>query len=113
MTTVVVTAEETLELVSGMLQKKFPSTVFAVRLEDPVVDQDDICGVDVIWVDGPSRDRVEDLLDQFQSVNWDPTTGELGTRAHYAVNDDGELIQVLFNIDYIFCDGPALAHEQF
>ena len=55
MTTVVVTAEETLEMVSEMLQNKFPSTVFAVRLEDPVVDQDDICGVDVIWVEGPSR----------------------------------------------------------
>ena len=108
MKTVIVSAEETMELVHETLQKRYPSTVFAVRLEDRIEQRDDICGVDVIWVDGPARDRVEDMLDQFQGVNWNPSTGELQSRSHYAVNDNGELVRVLYNVDYFFCDGPML-----
>ena len=48
------------------------------------------------------------MLDQFQGVNWNPSTGELQSRSHYAVNDNGELVRVLYNVDYIFCDGPML-----
>ena len=113
MTTIEVSAEETLELVSANIQKHFPTTVFAIRLEEPVIDREDICGIDVVWMDGPSRDQVEDLLDPFQSVNWDPSTGELGGRVHLAIDPEGELIQVVYNIDYIFCDGPTVAMEQF
>ena len=36
METVIVSAEETIEMVSDTLQKRYPSTVFAVRLEDTV-----------------------------------------------------------------------------
>lgn len=100
-----------MELVSEALQKRYPSTVFAVRLEDKVEQEDDICGVDVIWVEGPARDRVEDMLDRFQGVNWDPATGELQSRSHYAVTPDGDIVRVLYNVDYIFCDGPMLAES--
>lgn len=113
MKTVIMSAEQTLELVHETLQKRYPSTVFAVRLEDELEAEDGICGVDVIWVEGPARDRVEDMLDQFQGVNWNPATGELQSRSHYAVNEDGELVRVLYNVDYIFCDGPMLAESSF
>jgi len=109
MKTVLVSAEETIEMVSETLQKRYPSTVFAVRLEDAVDQERDICGLDVIWVDGPSRDRVEDLVDRFQGVNWDPATGALKSRSHYAVTPEGDLVQIFYNVDYIFCDGPMLA----
>jgi len=112
MNTIVVTAEDTLDLVSDKLQKHYPSTVFAVRLENPVIEKEGICGADIIWVDGPSRDQVEDLLDPYQSVNWDPTTGEFGGRVHLAVDSEGDLIQIVYNIDYIFCDGPTIALEE-
>ncbi|MCH8276071.1 MAG: hypothetical protein IIA50_00820 [Bacteroidetes bacterium] len=102
-----VTAEETVDLISEALQEEFPNTVFAVRLEEPLLCKKDIQGVDVIWVDGPKRDQVEDALDQFQGVTWDPRTGVLEGRSHYVVDGEGELIQVFYNIDYIFCDGPS------
>lgn len=109
METIIVTADETVEQICGVLQSAFPDTVFAVRLEEPVIEREEICGVDVIWVDGPARDLVEDLLDPFQGVNWDPRTGELGGRVHMAINEAGELIRIVHNIDYIFCDGPTEA----
>ena len=112
MDTIFVTAEEAVEQISTSLQRYFPETVFAVRLEDPVMDSEDICGIDVIWVDGPGRDQVEDILDAFQGVNWDPRTGELVSRMHHAVTPEGELVQVVYNIDYIFCDGPVEALSQ-
>jgi len=111
METVIISAEDTIEMVSEALQKRYPSTVFAVRLEDKVDLEDAICGIDVIWVDGPSRDRVEDLVDRFQGVNWDPTTGALQSRSHFAVTPEGDLVRVLYNVDYIFCDGPMLAES--
>lgn len=104
-----VTAERTVDLISQALQEDFPNAVFAVRLEDPLLLKKDIRGVDVIWVDGPNRDQVEDILDQFQGVTWDPRTGRLEGRSHYIVNVEGVLVQVFYNIDYIFCDGPASA----
>jgi hypothetical protein len=109
MKTVIMSAEDTIEMVSEALQKRYPATVFAVRLEDSMEQEEDICGLDVIWVDGPSRDRIEDLLDRFQGVNWDPTTGALKSRSHFAVTPEGDLCRVLFNVDHIFCDGPMLA----
>ncbi len=113
MTTIEVSAEDTLELVSANIQKHFPTTVFAVRLEEPVIDREEICGIDVVSMEGPSRDQVEDSLDPFQSVNWDPSTGELDGRVHLAIDPEGDLVQVVYNIDYIFCDGPTVAMEQF
>jgi len=109
METICVNAEEAVEQISDTLQRTFPETVFAVRLEDPVIEREDICGIDVIWIDGPRRDQVEDLLDAFQSINWDPRTGQLGGRVHFAVTPEGKLVQVMYNIDYIFCDGPSEA----
>ncbi len=112
METVFVTADEAVERISISLQAHFPETVFAVRLEDPVTEREDICGIDVIWVDGPDRDQVEDLLDGFQGVSWDPKSGNLLSRMHHAVNTQGELVRVVYNIDYIFCDGPVEAFTQ-
>ena len=111
MQTVIISAEDTIEMVSETLQKRYPSTVFAVRLEDKVDLEDAICGIDVIWVEGPSRDRVEDAVDRFQGVNWDPTTGALQSRSHMAVSPEGDLVRVLYNVDYIFCDGPMMAES--
>jgi hypothetical protein len=107
METICVSAEEAVEKIAETLQRNYPETVFAVRLEEPVIEREDICGIDVIWVDGPNRGQVEDVLDAFQSINWDPRTGELGGRMHYAISEDGRLVQIMYNIDYIFCDGPS------
>jgi hypothetical protein len=104
-----ITAEEAVEKIDESLQRSFPQTVFAVRLVDPVIEREDICGIDVIWVDGPRRDQVEDLLDAFQILNWDPRTGELGGRMHYAVSEQANFVQLMYNIDYIFCDRPTEA----
>ncbi len=104
-----ISAEETVELISSVLQEEYPSSVFAVRLEDPILSRRDIRGVDVIWVDGPDRDQVEEALDRFQGVSWDPRTGELDTRSHFIVTAAGDLQRVFYNIDYIFCDGPVSA----
>jgi hypothetical protein len=109
METVLVPAADAVEQIQTALQAHFPSAVFAVRLEDPLLHQQDVRGVDVIWVDGPTRDQVEDVLDRFQGVRWDPRTGELDSRSHYMVSADGRLIQVFYNVDYIFCDGPCTA----
>lgn len=106
---VLIPADEAVEMISAELQRTFPETVFAVRLEDSMLENSEICGVDVIWIDGPSRDRVEDLLDRFQGVSWDPRTGKLDGRIHYVVSPEGQLAQVFYNIDYIFCDGPVTA----
>jgi len=109
MNTVFVTASETVNLIAQALREEFPSTVFAVRLEDPVYSINDIRGVDVVWVDGPNREQVEDVLEQFQGMSWDPETGVLEGRSHLVVDDEGHLTRVFFNVDYIFCDGPAHA----
>ena len=107
METVFITAEDTVDLISQALQEDFPNAVFAVRLEDPLLSRKDIRGVDVIWVEGPGRGQVEDVIDNFQGVTWDPRTGRLEGRSHYVVNTKGVLVQMFYNIDYIFCDGPA------
>jgi len=100
-------------MISDVLQRRYPTTVFAVRLEEPVSGVEDIRGVDVIWVEGPARDRVEDQLDHFQGISWNPSSGEFQDRDHFAVTEDGQLIRVLYNVDYIFCDGPALEEPSF
>ena len=109
MNTVFVTAADTVNLIARALREDFPSTVFAVRLEDPVYSISDIRGVDVVWVDGPNRDQVESLLEQFQGMTWDPETGVLEGRSHLVVGADGQLTRVFYNVDYIFCDGPVPA----
>ena len=106
MDTVFVTAADTVNLIARVLHEEFPSSVFAVRLEDPVRAIGDIRGVDVIWADGPSREEVEDVLERFQGMTWDPQTGVLEGRSHLVVGEDGELTRVFYNVDYIFCDGP-------
>jgi len=107
MNTVFVTAAETVSLISQALHEEFPATVFAVRLEDPVYRVTDIRGVDVVWVEGPSREEVEDVLEHFQGMTWDPETGILEGRSHLVVDDEGSLTRVFYNVDYIFCDGPG------
>jgi Large polyvalent protein associated domain 29 len=109
METLIISAEQSVELISSILQEEYPNAVFAVRLEDPVLSKMDMRGVDVIWVDGPDRDQVEETLDRFQGINWDPRTGELDRRSHYVVTSEGVLRRVFYNIDYIFCDGPIPA----
>ena len=109
MNTVFVTAAETVNLIAHALHEEFPATVFAVRLEDPVYSITDIRGVDVLWVDGPSREEVEDALERFQGMTWDPETGVLEGRSHMVIDEDGELTRVFYNVDYVFCDGPMAA----
>ena len=107
MNTVFVTAGETVDLIAQALHEEFPSTVFAVRLEDPAYSISEIRGVDVIWTDGPRREEVENALERFQGMTWEPQTGVLEGRSHLTVGEDGELTRVFYNVDYIFCDGPA------
>jgi len=107
MDTIIIAAERTLMLSSHTLADAYPSADFTVRLEDPLLSATDIRGVDVVWIGGPSREEIEDVLDHYQSVSWDPLTGTLAGRTHYNVSEKGSLIRVAYNIDYIFCDGPG------
>lgn len=107
MDTIIVSAQSAVRKIEKVLAEEFPDTEFTVRLEDPVLDSTDIRGVDVVWVDGPSREDIEDVLDQFQSVSWDPLSGILASRTHYNVDSEGYLVRIVYNIDYIFCDGPG------
>ncbi len=109
MKTVFVPATKTVDLIAKTLNKEFPETVFAVRLEDPVDRITDIRGVDVIWVDGPKRDEVEHVVERFQGMSWDPKTGVLEGRSHLVIDSEGNLTRVFYNVDYIFCDGPVTA----
>jgi hypothetical protein len=107
MDTIIISAQRTVGIIAKTLAEEFVETDFAVRLEDPLLTSADIRGVDVVWCDGPTREEIEDVLDQYQSVSWDPLTGTLSSRTHYNVNESGDLVRVMYNIDYIFCDGPA------
>ena len=105
MNTIIISAQRTISLISHTLSDAFPNVDFIVRLEDPVLNSKDIRGVDVIWSGGPSREEIEDVLDQYQSVSWDPLSGTLAGRTHYNVSENGDLVRVTYNIDYIFCNG--------
>jgi len=107
MQSILVSAPDTVRDIRQVLEKRFPSTIFAVRLEDPALDSGELRGVDVVWSTGPSREDVEDVLDTFQGVRWDPRSGALDSRSHFMVAADGELVEVYYNIDYIFCNGPS------
>jgi hypothetical protein len=106
MDTTIVSAQRTVGIIAKTLADEFPDSDFLVRLEDPLLVTSDIRGVDVVWASGPTREELEDVLDQYQSVTWDPLTGTLSSRTHYNVNERGDLVRVTYNIDYIFCDGP-------
>ncbi len=107
MHSILVSAQAAVQEIRELLEKRFPSTIFAVRLEDPTLDSKDLRGVDVVWISGPSREDVEDVLDIFQGVRWDPRSGELDGRSHFMVSPSGELVEVFYNVDYIFCNGPS------
>ena len=107
MDTNIVSAPRTVSKIAQTLANEFPDSDFIVRLEDPLLVLSDIRGVDVVWTSGPTREEIEDVLDQYQGVSWDPLTGILSSRMHYNVNERGDLMRVSYNIDYIFCDGPA------
>ncbi|MBO6575768.1 MAG: hypothetical protein JJ896_12260 [Rhodothermales bacterium] len=106
MRTVNVSAKATAELISRTLSDAYPGTLFAVNIAEPQ-GRRDIHGIDVVWIDGPKREQVEEMLDRFQGVSWDPRTGNLDSRSHMQVGRDGLLEEVFYDIDYIFCDGPT------
>jgi hypothetical protein len=107
METVFISALDTVELIAAALRKEFPQTTFDVRPEDEPADGTQICGVDVEWRSGPSREQVEDLVDRYQGVRWDPGTGTLEGRSHWVIDGGGRLVRIIYNIDYIFCSGPS------
>jgi len=98
--------ETLVEQLTETLARRFPTTVFAVRYNDPGPGLLDFRCLDVIWTDGPSRDRVEEVLEPFQGREWDPATGRLGKALRYQVDHAGRLVQVRYDVSYIFCDGP-------
>lgn len=106
MESVFISALDTVELIADALHQEFPETSFDVRPEEEPFADAEICGVDVNWVEGPTREQVQDLVDRFQGVNWDPGTGTLNGRSHWVVDSAGRLVQIFYNIDYIFCNGP-------
>lgn len=110
MESVFISALDTVELIADVLRQEFPDTSFDVRPEEEPPSDAGICGVDVNWRGGPSRERVQDLVDRFQGVNWDPGTGTLNGRSHWVVDSAGRLVQIFYNIDYIFCNGPEAAN---
>lgn len=110
MESVFISALDTVDLIADALRQEFPDTTFDVRPEEePSTDDDAICGVDVNWFGGPSRETVQDLVDRFQGVSWNPGNGTLNGRSHWVVDSAGRLTQIFYNIDYIFCNGPESA----
>ncbi|NNF04501.1 MAG: hypothetical protein HKN17_08545 [Rhodothermales bacterium] len=108
MESVFISALDTIDLIADALSLEFPDTEFTVRPEEDVLLDGGICGVDVDWDGGPSREQVQDIVDRFQGVNWDPGTGSLSGRSHWVVDSAGRLVQIFYNIDYVFCNGPRL-----
>lgn len=103
------TAVETAEKVYRILEEKFPGVVFAVRLDTPV-QADPECrhrSMRVVWADGPSREEVEQAVERFQGIEWDPQTGLLRMTERLLVDDKGRLVSVQYGVDYIFCEGPV------
>lgn len=99
---------DTVELIADALRQEFPDTVFDVRPEEDTFLDGGICGVDVDWHGGPTREQVQDVVDRFQGVNWDPGTGTLNGRSHWVVDSAGRLVQIFYNVDYVFCNGPRV-----
>lgn len=106
---VTISIEETVERMMAALEEQFPDTVFALRHPELEGNRRDLRSVDLVWVDGPSREDVEEIIDRFQGVTWDPRSGTLEARSHFQVAGDGSLVEVLYDLDYIFCDGPSRA----
>ena len=107
MQTVRIPAETTVDMVSQTLSDHFPGIIFAVSVEEESGGRRDLRGIDIVWVDGPRREEAESLLDRFQGVSWDPRTGSLESRTHLQIGPSGDLEQVCYDVDYIFCDGPT------
>jgi len=107
MHTVHITADATADLLARTLSETYPGVVFAVNIVE-AQGRRDISGIDVVWVDGPKREKVEEVVDRFQGVSWDPRTGNLDSRAHLHVGAEGGLQEPYYDIDYIFCDGPTV-----
>ena len=110
MESVFVSTLDTVELIADALTQEFPDTWFDVAPEDDAALDSGICGVDVNWSVGPSREQVQDVVERFQGVAWDPGTGTLSGRYHWVVDSAGRLARVFYNVDYIFCNGPVVAH---
>ncbi len=106
---VTISIEETVERLMKALEEQYPDTLFALRRGEGTESRRDLRSVDLVWIDGPSREEVEESIDRFQGVTWDPRSGTLESRSHFQVAEDGSLVQVHYDLDYIFCDGPTRA----
>ena len=104
---VTISIEETVERLMASLDDQFPGTLFALRRTDDDGSRRDLRGVDLVWIEGPQREEVEEAIDRFQGITWDPRSGNFESRCHFQVGDDGQLVEVLYDLDYIFCDGPT------
>ena len=104
-------AEATVGLIVSTLERKFPGVLFAYRLDPPVAYRygatHELRGLDIVWVEGPDREAVEEIMASYQGIEWDPRSGQLEESVHFVVNEQGEMERVRYGIDYIFCDGPA------
>lgn len=104
-------AVETAEQVSRTLEEKFPDTLFALRLDVPVfpdADPDRLRrSLIVVWAGEPTREAVEQAVERFQGMEWDPYTGLLRQTERLLVDDRGRLVEVQYGLDYIFCEGPV------
>lgn len=104
---VTISIEETVERLMASLEDQFPGTLFALRRTGEDGPRRDLKGVDLVWIEGPAREEVEEAIDGFQGITWDPRSGHLESRCHFQVGADGQLVEVLYDLDYIFCDGPT------
>jgi len=106
------TLNETKETIARLLEQRFPGVLFALRQDKPVYHgplEDRGCGsLEVLWASGPTREEVQEVVEPFQGIDWDPQTGFLMAADRLAVNPDGILERMTYGVDYIFCSGPLI-----
>jgi len=61
------------KLIREMLKQKFPGVDFRVKTSRYSMGE----SIHVCWADGPALDKVEPLLQKYEDLNTDPSTGEI------------------------------------
>ena len=104
------TANTTAELVRLALSRAFPGIHFEIEVavpEPPLELIQCLTALVIKWNEGPCREAVEDVVAEYQSLDWNPVSGVLEVIEHMEVTEAGSLQQVQFGIDYVLCEGPA------
>jgi len=103
---------ETKRIVTAHLERRFPGVLFAIRPGKPVkhgpLEDRGSGSLEVLWATGPTRDAVQEVIEPFQGIDWDPHTGFLMAADRLSINEEGLIESTNYGVDYIFCAGPLI-----